>query len=52
MQHLEVLSNESMHQKQEYSLSQHLANNLIDLYGKSMSELLDFLFGTIDACHM
>ncbi|KAL6719388.1 Carbamoyl-phosphate synthase [Lecanora helva] len=32
MQHLEVLSNESMNQKSEYSLSQHLANALIDLY--------------------
>jgi len=32
VQHLEVLSNESQNQKSEYSLSQHLANNLIDLY--------------------
>ena len=32
VQHLEVLSNESKNQKSEYSLSQHLANNLIDLY--------------------
>lgn len=29
---LEILSNESKHQKSEYSLTQHLANNLIDLY--------------------
>ena len=32
VQHLEVLSNESKNQKSEYSLSQHLANSLIDLY--------------------
>ena len=30
--YLEVLSNESKNQKSEYSLTQHLANNLIDLY--------------------
>ena len=32
VQYLEVLSNESKNQKSEYSLTQHLANNLIDLY--------------------
>ena len=32
VRYLEVLSNESKHQKSEYSLTQHLANNLIDLY--------------------
>ena len=32
VQYLEVLSNEQGSQKYEYSLTQHLANNLIDLY--------------------
>ena len=32
VKYLEVLSNESKNQKSEYSLTQHLANNLIDLY--------------------
>ena len=32
VQYLEVLTNESKNQKSEYSLTQHLANNLIDLY--------------------
>ena len=32
VQYLEVLDNEQQHQKSEYSLIQHLANNLIDLY--------------------
>lgn len=32
VKYLEILSNESENQKSEYSLSQHLANNLIDLY--------------------
>ena len=32
VQYLEVLDNESKNQKSEYSLTQHLANNLIDLY--------------------
>lgn len=32
VRYLEVLSNESKNQKSEYSLTQHLANNLIDLY--------------------
>ena len=32
VQYLEVLGNEQEHQKSEYSLIQHLANNLIDLY--------------------
>ena len=32
VQYLESLSNESKNQKSEYSLTQHLANNLIDLY--------------------
>ncbi|KAG8527659.1 uncharacterized protein KY384_007812 [Bacidia gigantensis] len=32
VQYLEILSNESQNQKSEFSLTQHLANNLIDLY--------------------
>ena len=32
VKYLEILSNESKNQKSEYSLTQHLANNLIDLY--------------------
>ena len=32
VKYLEALSNESKYQKSEYSLTQHLANNLIDLY--------------------
>ena len=32
VQYLEVLSNEQDNQKYEYSLTQHLANNMIDLY--------------------
>ena len=32
VQYLEVLANEEENQKSEYSLTQHLANNLIDLY--------------------
>lgn len=32
VKYLEILSNESKHQKSEYSLTQHLAQNLIDLY--------------------
>ena len=32
VKYLEILSNESENQKSEFSLTQHLANNLIDLY--------------------
>ncbi|KAL8820836.1 MAG: hypothetical protein Q9223_001029 [Gallowayella weberi] len=32
VKYLEILSNESENQKSEYSMDQHLANNLIDLY--------------------
>ena len=32
VQYLEILANEEENQKSEYSLTQHLANNLIDLY--------------------
>ena len=32
VKYLEILSNESKNQKSEFSLTQHLANNLIDLY--------------------
>ena len=32
VKYLEILSNESQNQKSEFSLTQHLANNLIDLY--------------------
>ena len=32
VKYLEILSNEHEHQKSEYSLTQHLANNLIDMY--------------------
>ncbi|KAK4696547.1 aspartate carbamoyltransferase catalytic subunit, partial [Lecanoromycetidae sp. Uapishka_2] len=32
VKYLEILSNESKHQKSEYSLTEHLENNLIDLY--------------------